>query len=312
MWRVTGTRLLQAIPLLFIVTVVTFVLQLFIPGDAARSIGGISAPPDQVEALRLRLHLDDPVWVQYWHWLTDAVHGNLGSAITNGESVTASLNTRIAVTLSVVVSATLLSLVIGLVLGVTSARGRRTLAGAADLAALAGMAIPAFWLGLIGIWVFNTRLGWFPANGYTFFRDSPSRWALSLVLPVSALAFNGITVVAKVSREQLVDVLNREFVRNLRANGVSERRILFRHALRHVLIPVLTVCGNNLIGMLGAAVVIEELFGLPGLGSLAVTATASSDIPVIQGVAVYFTLIVISINLLLDLIVGWINPQVST
>src|SRR5882724_881850 len=139
MWRVTGARLIQAVPLLFIVTAVTFVLQLFIPGDAARSIGGISAPPDQVEALRLRLHLDDPIWVQYWNWLKGAVHGDLGSAITNGESVTASLNTRVAVTLSVVVSATLLSLVIGLVLGVTSARGRRALAGAADVASLAGM-----------------------------------------------------------------------------------------------------------------------------------------------------------------------------
>lgn len=312
MVRMTGARLLQAIPLLFVITAVTFVLQLFIPGDAARSIGGISAPPDQVEALRQRLHLDDPVWVQYWDWLKGALHGDLGSAITNGEPVSAALNTRVAVTLSVVVSATLLALVAGLVLGVTGARGGRVLAGAADLGALAGMTVPAFWLGLIGIWLFNTGLGWLPANGYTFFRDSPSRWALSLVLPVAALAFQGVTVVAKVTREQLVDVMNRDFIRNLRANGVSERRILVRHALRHVLIPVLTVSGNNLIGLLGAAVVIEELFGLPGLGSLAVSATASSDIPVIQGVAVYFTLIVISINLLLDLLVGWINPQVST
>jgi len=106
MWRMTGARLLQAVPLLFIITAVTFVLQLFIPGDAARSIGGISAPPDQVEALRQRLHLDDPVWVQYWNWLKGAVHGDLGSAITNGSPVTTSLNTRVAVTLSVVVSAT--------------------------------------------------------------------------------------------------------------------------------------------------------------------------------------------------------------
>lgn len=311
MWRMTGARLLQAVPLLFIVTAVTFVLQLFVPGDAARSIGGISAPPDQVEALRRTLHLDDPVWVQYGNWLKQAVHGNLGNAITNNEPVSTSLNTRLGVTLSVVVSATLLSLVIGLAFGLVSARSGRALAGAADLASLAGMTIPAFWLGLIGIWLFNTRLGWLPANGYTFFRDSPGQWALSLVLPVSALAFFGVTVIARVAREQLVDVLNRDFVRNLRANGVSETTILLKHALRHVLIPVLTVAGNNLIGMLGAAVVIEELFGLPGLGSLAVTATASSDIPVIQGVAVYFTLIVISINLLLDILVSWINPQAA-
>jgi peptide/nickel transport system permease protein len=311
MWRMAGARLLQAVPLLFIVTFVTFFLQLFIPGNAAQSIGGLSAPPAEIAALRQRLHLNDPVWVQYWDWLKLAIHGNLGSSIISGQSVAAQLNTRLGVTLSLVLSATLLALIIGLALGTVSARGGRVPAAIANTASLAGISIPAFWLGLIGIWVFSTKLSWLPANGYTFFSASPKGWALSLVLPVCALAFFGVTVVAKVAREQLVDIMNREFIRNLRSNGVSESRILLRHALRHALIPVLTVSANNLIGLLGAAVVIEELFGLPGLGSLAVTATSSGDIPVIQGVAVYFTLIVISINLVLDVLVGWINPQVA-
>ncbi|MFD4509127.1 ABC transporter permease [Streptomyces sp. NPDC058457] len=309
MWRTSGMRIVQAVPLLLFVSALTFVLQLFIPGDAARSIGGLNASPEAVAALRHRLHLDQPVWVRYWEWLKDAVHGDLGQSISSNESVSGSLNTRLGVTLSLVIATTLLALVIGVVLGMASARGGRITRVTADVASIAGMTIPAFWVGLLGIWVFNTQFGLLPANGYVFFGTSAGGWLRSLVLPVTALAFALVTVIAKQTREQFADVLNRDFVRNLRANGVSERSILFKHALRHVSVTVLTVAGNNLIGLLGAAVVVEELFGLPGLGSAAVTAASSGDIPVIQGVAVYFTLIVVALNLLVDLAVGWLNPQ---
>ena len=309
MWRTSGMRIVQAVPLLLFVSALTFFLQLFIPGDAARSIGGLTASPQAIAALRHRLHLDQPVWERYWAWLKDAVHGDLGRSISNNESVAGTLNTRLGVTLSLVIATTLLALVVGVVLGMASVRGGRTTRLAADSASIAGMTIPAFWVGLLGIWVFNTRFDLLPANGYVFFGTSAGGWARSLVLPVAALAFALVTVIAKQTREQFADVLSRDFVRNLRANGVSERSILFKHSLRHVSVTVLTVAGNNLIGLLGSAVVIEELFGLPGLGSAAVTAASSGDIPVIQGVAVYFTLIVVGLNLLLDLAIGWLNPQ---
>jgi len=309
MWRTSGMRIVQAVPLLLFVSALTFFLQLFIPGDAARSIGGLTASPQAIAALRHRLHLDQPVWERYWAWLKDAVHGDLGRSISNNEAVSGTLNTRLGVTLSLVIATTLLALVVGVVLGMASVRGGRTTRLAADSASIAGMTIPAFWVGLLGIWVFNTRFDLLPANGYVFFGTSAGGWARSLVLPVAALAFALVTVIAKQTREQFADVLSRDFVRNLRANGVSERSILFKHSLRHVSVTVLTVAGNNLIGLLGSAVVIEELFGLPGLGSAAVTAASSGDIPVIQGVAVYFTLIVVGLNLLLDLAIGWLNPQ---
>ncbi|MFD3312423.1 ABC transporter permease [Streptomyces sp. NPDC058694] len=309
MWRTSGMRIVQAVPLLLFVSALTFFLQLFIPGDAARSIGGLTASPESIAALRHRLHLDQPVWERYWAWLQDAVHGDLGSSISSNESVAGSLNTRLGVTLSLVIATTLLALLIGVVLGMASARGGRTTRLAADSASIAGMTIPAFWVGLLGIWIFNTQFGLLPANGYVFFGESAGGWLRSLLLPVAALAFALVTVIAKQTREQFADVLNRDFVRNLRANGVSERSILFKHSLRHISVTVLTVSGNNLIGLLGSAVVIEELFGLPGLGSAAVTAASSGDIPVIQGVAVYFTLIVVGLNLLLDLAIGWLNPQ---
>ena len=309
MWRTSAMRIVQAVPLLFIVSALTFFLQLFIPGDAARAIGGLQASPQAIAALRHSLHLDAPVWVRYWDWLKGAVHGNLGHSIINNESVTGELNQRLGVTLSVVIAATLLSMIIGVMLGMASARGGRTTRAVAETASIAGITIPAFWIGLFGIWIFSTRLGWLPANGYVFFGTSAGGWARSLVLPVAALTFAGITVIAKQTREQLDDVMSRDFVRNLRANGVSERSILFKHALRHVSITVLTVASNNLIGLLGSAVIIEQLFGLPGLGGAAVSAASTGDIPVILGVAMYFTLIVIALNLLLDLAIGWLNPQ---
>ena len=309
MWRTSAMRIAQAVPLLFLVSALTFFLQLFIPGDAARAIGGLQASPQAIAALRHHLHLDAPVWVRYWDWLRGAVHGNLGQSIINNQSVTQMLNQRLEVTLSVVIAATLLSMIIGVILGMASARGGRVTRSLAEIGSVAGMTLPAFWIGLIGIMIFSTRLGWLPANGYVFFGASPAGWARSLVLPVAALMFAGITVIAKQTREQLDDVMGRDFVRNLRANGVSERTILLKHALRHVSITVLTVASNNLIGLLGAAVIIEQLFGLPGLGSAAVSAASSGDLPVILGVAMYFTLIVIALNLLLDLAVGWLNPQ---
>lgn len=309
MWRTSAMRIVQAVPLLFIVSALTFFLQLFIPGDAARAIGGLQASPQAIAALRQRLHLNAPVWVRYWDWLKGAVHGNLGQSIINNQSVTGELNQRLGVTLSVVIAATLLSMIIGVLLGMASARGGRATRGVAETASIAGMTIPAFWIGLFGIWAFSTQLGWLPANGYVFFGTSAGGWLRSLVLPVAALTFAGITVIAKQTREQLDDVMSRDFVRNLRANGVSERSILLKHALRHVSITVLTVASNNLIGLLGSAVIIEQLFGLPGLGSAAVSAASSGDIPVILGVAMYFTLIVIALNLLLDLAIGWLNPQ---
>jgi peptide/nickel transport system permease protein len=302
-------RIVQAVPLLFIVSALTFFLQLFIPGDAARAIGGLQASPQAIAALRHRLHLDAPVWVRYWDWLRGAVHGNLGQSIINNESVAGELNQRLGVTLSLVIAATLLAMIIGVMLGMGSARGGRATRAVAETASVAGITIPAFWIGLFGIWAFSTKLGWLPANGYVFFGTSAGGWARSLVLPVAALMFAGITVIAKQTREQLDDVMSRDFVRNLRANGVSERSILFKHALRHVSITVLTVASNQLIGLLGSAVIIEQLFGLPGLGSAAVSAASTGDLPVILGVAMYFTLIVIALNLILDLAIGWLNPQ---
>ncbi|MGW4033761.1 ABC transporter permease [Streptomyces sp. NPDC004838] len=303
-------RIAISVPVLFVVSVIVFVLQWFIPGDTAVTMAGSTATAEQIEALRRQLHLDQPLYTQYFAWLGDVLGGSLGQSPLNGESVVAALNTRLPVTLSLVVGATLAATLAGLALGVLSSRGGRPTRRLSDVVSVLGMALPNFWVSLLLIATLSVSLGWFPSGGYVPLAESPGRWLWSLVLPVAALALHGMTAVAKQTREALLDVDGREFIRNLRANGIPERSILFKHALRAASIPVVTVSGVLFIGSLGGAVVIEHVFDLPGLGSLAIRATADHDIPMIQGVAVYFALLVMGVNLVLDLVYAWLNPKV--
>jgi peptide/nickel transport system permease protein len=310
MWGLVLRRLFISIPLLLTVSIIVFVLQSLIPGDVARGVAGVGATPAQIALLRREAGLDQPLWLQYWHWLANALHGSLGNSLVDHSSVGAALNQRLPVTLSLVIGATLTATLAGLVLGVLSSRGHPLIARLVDVLSIGGLAVPSFWLALILISVFSVKLRLLPATGYVSLGDSASGWARSLVLPVIALSMNGVTAIAKLTREAMLDVLGSEFVRNLRANGIPERSVVYRHALRSSAMRILTVSGLLFIGALGGSVVIEHVFGIPGLGSLAVSATTAKDFPLIQGVAIYFTLLVIGVNLLTDISYAWINPKV--
>jgi peptide/nickel transport system permease protein len=288
---------------------IVFVLESLIPGDVARGVLGVSATPAQVATLRREAGLDLPLWRQYTDWLGSALHGSLGNSLVDHSSVAGALDQRLPVTLSLVLGATLAATLAGLVLGVLSSRGQPLVARLIDVLSIGGLAVPSFWLALILISVFSVKLGLLPATGYVTFGDSPSGWAQSLVLPVIALSMNGVTAIAKLTREAMLDVLSSEFIRNLRANGIPERSVVYRHALRSSAMRIITMSGLLFIGALGGSVVIEHVFGIPGLGSLAVSATTAKDIPLIQGVAIYFTLLVIGVNLLTDISYAWINPR---
>ena len=310
MLRLITRRILISIPLLFVVSVIVFVLQSLIPGDAARQLAGLQASPEQVDALRKTLGLDRPVLEQYGAWLSGVLHGSLGHSLLNNQEVTTALGQRLPVTLSLVLGATLVATVIGTVLGVVSSRGRGAAATLIDVLSIVGLAVPGFWLALMMIALFSVQLGLFPATGYVALTDDPAGWAQSLVLPVLALALTGITSVAKQTREAMMDVLGSEFIRNLRANGIRSGSIVYKHALRSSAVRIITITGLLFIGSLSGSVVLEQVFALPGLGSLAVTSTSAKDIPMIQGIAVYFTLLVIIVNLITDIAYGWINPKV--
>lgn len=303
-------RLLISIPLLLAVSIITFFFEAFVPGDPARSLLGVNASAAQYEALRKALHLNLPIIDQYWIYLDGVLHGNLGTSIFTGQSVVSTLAQRLPVTLSAIAGATLLATVAGVVLGVLSATRGRIARRVVDVIAPVGAALPAFWVGLVLAAIFAVSLRLLPATGYTPFAQSPIHWLLSLILPVITLALYGIAVVSRVTRDGMMSALGMDYIRTLRACGVPERRLIWKHALRNTGIPLLTVIGVVFVGSLSGVVMVETVFVLPGLGALAVTATNEHDIPVIQGIALAFTLIVIAVNLLIDIAYSLIDPRV--
>ncbi len=305
-----GRRLALSLPLLVIVPTVTFLLAALIPGDVARTILGADASQAQVGQLRQALGLNQPLAVRYWQWLAHAIHGNLGTSLFWQQPVVSLLDSRLPVTLSLVVGSTLVAASAGAVLGTVAALHAGALGRAVDAIALAGLAIPNFFLGLLLISWFAVTLRVFPATGYVPISQSPAGWLHSLVLPVVTLAVPGVAVIAKQTRDAMRDVLDRPFIRTLRAAGVPRWSIIGKHALRNAAIPVVTVTGLIFIGSLSGTVLVESVFALPGLGGLAVQATSQHDLPLIQGVAVYFTVIVICVNLLVDLTYSWLDPRV--
>lgn len=304
--------LLKSALLMFIVSAFTFVLVSFTPGDPARSILGPTGTQEQYEALRAQMGLNDSLASRYVDWLGSAVQGDLGRSLFSGEAVTSLLGERLGVTLTLVFGGVLLSALLGVGLGVLSARRTGWLARFVDVVSLVGSAIPPFWLGLVLSAIFAVQLGLLPVVGYTALAESPVEWLKSVTLPVATLALAGMALVAKQTRDAMLQELDKEYVLMLRAQGAGEVSVQLRHALRNAAVPIVTVLGVLLIGLLGGTVLVETVFSLPGLGGLAVSSTLSHDLPVVQGVAVLFALLVVSINLLVDLTYAWVNPKVRT
>lgn len=309
MFRLVVRRLAWSIPLALVASVVSFILVALLPGDAARSLLGQNATEEQLNQARQELGLNKPLWTQYGTWLVKALHGDLGNSLINRQPVAAQLNDRLGPSLSLIVGAALLATVVGVALGVRAARrgavGRWVGAGSTI-----GLALPDFWLGLVLVVLFAVQWPLFPPTGYILFGDDPAGWLNSLVLPVVTLAVPATAVIAKQTRDAVLTALDQTFVRTLRAAGVPERSVVYRHALKNAAIPVLTVVGMVFVGALSGTVAVEFIFAIPGLGSTAVEATSAHDLPLIQGVVVYFTLIVIGVNLLVDLAYGYLNPRV--
>jgi peptide/nickel transport system permease protein len=303
-------RVLWSIPLLFVASALTFVLVSLVPGNPAEAILGPTATAAGIAALQKHLGLDLPIWTQYWHWLEQAVQGNFGTSLLTGQSVTAILGSRLTVSLNLIVFGSAGAALLGVTFGTLAATRGGWVGRFVEAAAVLGLAIPNFWLGLVLIEVFAVTLPIFPTFGFVPFSQSPIQWFGSLFLPVVALAAGGTTFIAVQTRDSMLDVLRRDFVRVLEANGIPRWSVVYKHALRNAAIPVVTVIGVNFVGLLGGTVLVESVFSLPGLGSEIVTAAANHDIPVIQGAVVYFTLIVVVVNVLVDVAYGLLNPRV--
>lgn len=303
-------RMLLAIPLVLIVSLLSFVLEYLTPGDPARSILGVHATAGEYQHLRRQLGLDQPLYQQYWAWLHAAAHGNLGVSLFSGETVTHAISGRLPVTVSLILGALIATVLIGVPLGVVSAVRGGITAKAVDSLSLVGFALPGFLVAAILIVFFAVDLRWLPATGYVPLAQSPTDWARALTLPVIALALNGIAAVARQTREAMLESLGSEYVRMARANGISETAIVLRHGLRNAGMRIITMLGIQAVVLLGGTVLVESVFALPGMGGLLVTAATQHDVPVVQGIVVYFTLIVVGVNLVIDLSYAWLDPRV--
>jgi peptide/nickel transport system permease protein len=309
MIRLLARWLATSVLLLFVVSALTFVLISLAPGDAARTILGQTGTQEQYEALRLQLGLDQPLPVRYWEWLRGAIRGDLGESIFSHQSVVSIISGRLGVTFSLVIGGLLFSGIVGIALGVASARSKGALSKATDVISLLGVSIPNFWLGFILVTVFAVALPLFPATGYVDFTSSPSESLRSLVLPILTLGVGGVAVIAKQTRDAMSAQLARPYVDAMRAQGLSERSIIYRHVLKNAAIPITTVLGLMFAGLFSGTVLVENVFALPGLGGLVVLATAQHDIPVVEGVALVFAFFVILTNLVVDIVYGVLNPK---
>lgn len=304
-------RILATIPVLVLVTFVVFGLVLLIPGDPAATIAGPDATVEDVAAVRERLGLDRPVLVQYWDWVTGALAGDLGTSLYTSRPVAASIGDGLPVTLSLTALALVISLVIAVPTAIASALRRGTWVDrVATIGSSLGIALPSFWLGLVFVLVFSLALGWLPATGYVPLNEDPGAWLRHLLLPSVTLGIAAAAESTRQLRGSILGVLQQDYVRTARAKGLLERTVLGKHVLKNAGVPLVTVLGLQVTTMLGGAVLVEQVFGVPGLGLVAIGAVTTRDVPVIQGIVLVAVLVAVVCNLLVDLTYGYLNPKV--
>ena len=303
-------RLIALVPLLIALSIASFALVHVIPGDPALVMLGGEGTPQQAAELRKQLGLDRPLPVRYWEWLSRVVRGDLGESLYNKTRVVDELIWRFPTTLALVSLSFLISILIGVPAGLLSAVYRNTwIDHAARVLTLLSLSMPSFWLGLMLIILFSLKLNLLPIVGYTSVVTDPWNGLRFLILPSCALGTYLTALLARLVRSSVLEVLGQEYIRTARAKGLHERVVLFRHALRNALIPAVTVMGINMGILLGGSAVIETLFILPGVGQLVITALYNRDLPVIQGLILYISVLYVLINLVVDLLYTYLDPR---
>ena len=311
MLRYAAGRLLSALPVLLIVSALSFGIVWIVPGDVAAEMAGPTATAEELGRLRERLGLTRPWHEQLLGWYGALLRGDLGESILLRQGVAAAIIERLPVTLSLTFLALGIALVAGTALGVLAAvRAGRAADRAAMSVALVGFSVPDFWLGLVLVYLFAVVLGWLPSGGYVPFAEDPLGWARSMVLPAATLALSQIGLFARMTRAAMLEVLRQDYVRTARAKGMPRWVVIGRHALRNALIPVVTVAGIACGVLLGGAVVIESVFSLPGVGRLIVGAIQRRDYPVIQGGLLLTATIFVMVNLAVDLLYAALDPRI--
>jgi peptide/nickel transport system permease protein len=299
---------------LVLISLVTFIALYLIPGDPAALILGTEADPQALELVRSQLGLDQSPLVQYISWFRAVLRGDLGRSITfsRGYPVGKLVADALPVTIPLAFAAVMLTLAISLPLGIAAARRRGGLLDSAVLfLSQAGLAIPAFWLGILAIQYFSVRLGWFPPGDMPHWQSNPVGAAFSLILPATVLALPRSAILTRIVRAAMLDTLDEDYIRTARGKGVSEQVVLGKHALRNALVSISTVAGIQLVQLLAGTIVVEQVFSLPGLGRLTLSAVLLRDLPLVQGAVFAGAALILAVNFCLDSLYPAIDPRIK-
>ena len=311
MGRFVARRLLSAIPVLFLVSLISFMLMRLVPGDPAVIIAGLQATPEEIESIRRQLGLDQPLINQLGSWYWQLLQGNLGDSILLGRSVTESIIERLPVSLSIALYALVLTLVVALTSGILAAMRQNTWVDQLFMTiALIGVSLPNFWLGLMLIILFAVNLGWLPSGGYVPLSESFTGWLASTTMAAVSLALLQMGLLARITRSTMLEVLQQDYIRTAKAKGMPPWIVIGKHALKNVMIPVITVIGIIFSLLIGGSVVIETVYSIPGVGRLVGSAILRRDYPVIQGSLLVIAGMLVFINLVVDVLYAYFDPRV--
>jgi peptide/nickel transport system permease protein len=297
-------RILAVVPVLFGVTLAVFSMLFLVPGDPVKMmLAEFVTTPDQIAQMRAQLHLDEPILAQYGRFVGSALRGDLGTSIRSRRPVTTEIGENLASTAQLAVAAMLVAVGLGIPLGLVAALSRSSwLDVAAMAAALLGVSMPSFWLGLLLIFVFSLHLTWFPATGGGDLHH--------LVLPAVTLGMIAAAIIARLTRSSMLEVLGQDYVRTARAKGLGGFSVVVRHALKNALIPIITIFGLQFGNLLAGAVIVETVFSRPGLGRLIVGGILNKDFPLVQGVVLFVATAYVLINLLVDVAYAYADPRI--
>lgn len=305
-------RLGYSVPMLLGVSSLAFLLLNLLPSDIAQLKAGEDATPEAIASIRESLGLNRPLAERYAEWLGGLFRGDLGISWHNGQTVLSGIIACAPVTLSIVVLSLLLALIVGVPIGVIAAvRGGR-LDRILVSSTVVALAIPNFWLGLMLVLAFSIALPLLPATGYVPLEVDPLVWLRHLALPVIAVASVAVSSIARQTRSAMIENLNKDYVRTLRAAGIRESSVIYKHTLKNSAVPVLTTLGIQFVNLSGGSIIVEQVFAVPGLGQFTMTALARNDVPVVLGVLVITAVAVVVINLIVDLMNSAVNPKVRT
>ncbi|MGH7153893.1 MAG: ABC transporter permease [Acetobacteraceae bacterium] len=304
-------RIGSAVPILIIVSLITFAMIHLIPGDPAAVIAGLSATPDQIAQIRHDLGLDEPLLQQLVRWYINLFHGDLGTSLLLGQPVMHAVMLRLPVTIGLSLYSLVITLVLGLFSGIVAALKQNTWVDTAAMVfSMFGISIPNFYLGLLMIIFFAVDLGWLPTGGYVAFVDDPWGWFVSMTMPAVSLALLLVGLLARITRSTMLEVLRQDYIRTARAKGLPMRRVVIKHALANALIPIVTVIGIIVSLLISGAVVTETLFSIPGMGQLLTQAVLNRDYPMVQGGLLIVTALLVLVNIGVDVIYAFLDPRV--